>query len=553
MRAGESSAELCRDCARTVMPSARSATLAEGVSVVLPVYRGEAEVGTCLSSLAAQTLDPDRFEVVVVINGEPDSTAAILADFRLRHPHLDIRVVTTRTPGAGRARNAGLAAARFSFTTFIDHDDYVSPSFLKSLLDTADGGRVIPVAALVNVSPDGVLDEENPINTELRKFAGRTCTPGEVPRAVSFNAAKLVPTVLAREIGYDTDLASGEDIVFFCRLLYTAPAMIRVCPADSGAAYFRLLRQNSLSRRAADFDFAVRQRLEVMTRLDRLSGTADGTMRQVLARWISSQADFLNRYLRECPTGHPLVVAELDRVLLSQVPHAKINRDVATGVVVACDFDPAAESGQYVARAIRAAGRVVDIARRRTETTGTSPLSAPYTERDVTVRVPDSGRWADVAEAFCAGGVAALRGTRDRQPRYQHLSSFGADPATVLLAATVAVTGTGLAEPGMPWTADLSFAIPAAQPPLDGPVTRSPFVTAVRRELARRRLPRPRQDSLVRWCLAVAALLADRIVVADEGELRRIEDAVREAVGARAASLLAARAEVASPVGLLTG
>ena len=116
------------------MPAVRPASPAEGVSVVLPVYRGEAEVGACLASLAAQTLDPALFEIIVVINGEPDATAAILADFRLRHPKLDIRVVTTRKPGAGRARNAGLAAARFSFTTFIDHDDYVSPSFLKSLV-----------------------------------------------------------------------------------------------------------------------------------------------------------------------------------------------------------------------------------------------------------------------------------------------------------------------------------------------------------------------------------------------------------------------------------
>ena len=463
-------------------------------------------------------------------------------------------MVTTRKPGAGRARNAGLAAARFSFTTFIDHDDYVSPSFLKSLLDCADGGRVIPVTAVVNVSPDGVLDEENAINGELRRFAGRSCTPGEVPRALSFNAAKLVPTALAREIGYDTGLASGEDIVFFCRLLYTAPMLIRVCPADSGAVYFRLLRQNSMTRRAADFDFAVRQRLEVMARLDRLCGTADETMRAVLARWVSSQSDFINRYLRECPTGHPLVVAELDRVVLSSVPHARINRDVGTGLVVAYDFDPAAESGQDVARAIRAGGRVVDIVRRGSEATGTSPVSAPYTERDVTVPVPDASRWADVAEAFRAGGVAALRGLRDRPRRYQHLRSFGADPGTVMLAATVAMAGTGLAERGVPWIADLGFTVAAPQPPLDdGPVTRSAVVTAIRRELARRRLPRPRQDSLVRWCLVVAALLADRVVAADEAEQRRIEDAVREAAGPRAADLVAAKTGPAVGAGLLAG
>jgi glycosyltransferase involved in cell wall biosynthesis len=519
------------------------AALAHGVSVVLPVYRGENEVGACLASLAAQTLDPARFEVVVVINGEPDGTARVLADFRARHPKLDIRVVTSGSPGAGRARNAGLAAARFAFSAFVDHDDYVSPSFLESLLDQADDD-VVSIAALVDVLPDGDLDEENVINSELRRFAGRTCTPAEIPRALSFNAAKLVPTALAREVGYEPELASGEDMVFFSRLFHLAPLLIRVCPPDSAAVYFRVLRENSVSRRAADFGFAVRERLEVMTRLDRLSGGADDSMRAVLAQWISGQADFVNRYLRACPAGHPRVVAELDRARLSSVPHARINRDVGTGLVVAYDFDPAAESGHEVAHAIRAAGRVVDIVRRESGITGTSAVSAPYTERDITVRVPDCSRWADAAEAFRDSGVAALRALRGQPRPYRHLRSFGADPATVMLAAAVAVTGTGLAELGVPWTAHLGVAAQSPGPFLDGPVRRSAFVAAIRRELARRHLPRPRHDSLEQWCLAVIALLADRIVVADEAQLRQIVAAVAAAGDPRAAGLLEGKTEM---------
>jgi hypothetical protein len=308
--------------------------------------------------------------------------------------------------------------------------------------------------------------------------------------------------------------------------------------------YFRVLRENSVSRRAADFGFAVRERLEVMTRLDRLSGGADDSMRAVLAQWISGQADFVNRYLRACPADHPRVVAELDRARLSSVPHARINRDVGTGLVVAYDFDPAAESGHEVAHAIRAAGCVVDMVRRESGITGTSAVSAPYTERDITVRVPDSSRWADAAEAFRDSGVAALRALRDQPRPYRHLRSFGADPATVMLAAAVAVTGTGLAELGVPWTAHLGVAAQSPGPFLDGPVRRSAFVAAIRRELARRHLPRPRHYSLEQWCLAVVALLADRIVVADEAQLRRIVAAVAAAGDPRAAGLLAGKTQM---------
>jgi poly(ribitol-phosphate) beta-N-acetylglucosaminyltransferase len=514
--------------------------LAHGVSVVLPVYRGGNEVGTCLASLAAQTLDPARFEVVVVINGEPDGTARVLADFRARHPKLDIRVVTSGSPGAGRARNAGLAAARFAFSTFVDHDDYVSPYFLESLLDRA-GDDVVSIAALVNILPDGALDEENVINRELRRFAGRTCTPSEIPRALSFNAAKLVPTVLAREVGYETGLTSGEDMVFFSRLFHLAPLLLRVCPPEPTAVYYRVLRENSVSRRAIDFGFAVRERLEVMSRLDQLSRGADDSMRAVLAQWITGQADFVNRYLRACPADHPRVVAELDRAGLSSVPHASINRGVGTGLVVAYDLDLAAESGHGVASAIRAAGCVVDIVRRTSEPAATSAISAPYTERDVMVRVPDSGRWDDTATAFREGGVATLRALRDQARPYRQLYSFGADPATLMLALVVALPRTRLAEPGVTWTAHLGLAAQSPEAAADGRVWRSESVTAIRRELARRRLPRPRQDSLVQWCVAVAALLADRIVVADEAELQRIKAVVAATADPGAISLIAAK------------
>jgi len=57
----------------------------------------------------------------------------------------------------------------------------------------------------------------------------------------------------------------------------------------------------------------------------------------------------------------------------------------------------------------------------------------------------------------------------------------------------------------------------------------------------------------VRWSLAVAALLADRIVIADEAELRRIENAVREAAGSRAVGMLTAKTELVVPAGLLVG
>lgn len=79
-----------RNGERSECPPPRELRL--GVSVIIPSYRGRDRIGSCLRSLAAQTLEPDRFEVVVVLNGPPDGTRHVLDRFRLEHPRMNLQV-----------------------------------------------------------------------------------------------------------------------------------------------------------------------------------------------------------------------------------------------------------------------------------------------------------------------------------------------------------------------------------------------------------------------------------------------------------------------------
>lgn len=287
--------------------------LPAGVTVIVPSFRGRDHITTCMRSLAAQTLDTARFEVIVVLNGPDDGTGALLDRFRRRHPALRLRVLRSAEPGASRARNTALAVAAHRLTAFVDHDDAVSPGYLDVLLAHARPG-VIPFAQIVDVTADGGMEPANPINLQALPFAGQTVPPGRVPRALGFNACKLIPTALARSIGYDVHLTSGVDVVFFMQVLARQDFQVHVCPIDDGpsarnAVYYRLLRPNSMSRRDMTFEFSVRDRLEVISRVDALlPGLPDEPRRRVLQSTISAQAGFIDRYLG----AHP---AETDRVL----------------------------------------------------------------------------------------------------------------------------------------------------------------------------------------------------------------------------------------------
>ena len=92
------------------------------LSVIVPVYKTEKYLEECIRSLTEQTL-PD-LELIFVNDGSTDTSAQILEKYRALDP-ARIRVITQKNGGQGKARNAGLAAAKGEYVGFVDSDDYV--------------------------------------------------------------------------------------------------------------------------------------------------------------------------------------------------------------------------------------------------------------------------------------------------------------------------------------------------------------------------------------------------------------------------------------------
>jgi glycosyltransferase involved in cell wall biosynthesis len=113
------------------------------VSVVVPVFNGEATIETCLRSLLAQ--DYESFEVIVVDNESTDGTAAVLEGFADR-----ATVLREARRGAAAARNRGIREARGDVVAFTDGDCVADPGWLRAVVAPLEneevgiaGGRVL--------------------------------------------------------------------------------------------------------------------------------------------------------------------------------------------------------------------------------------------------------------------------------------------------------------------------------------------------------------------------------------------------------------------------
>lgn len=291
---------------------------APAISVVIPSHQGAGTIGATLRSLTNQTLAKDRFEIIVIQNGEPDHTLKLIAEICEEHPDLVVRRLEHRASGAGRARNTGLAMARGAYTAFIDDDDVVSPRYLELLLECS-APDTVGVAQVADVQEvDAAPDFGNRLARQL-VLSDRTVPAGQAISAMTYTWGKLLPTALARSIGFDPQLRSGEDIVFYLRFFLRYPLKLRFVPLDSHAIYYRSVVPGSLSRQAWSYDFNVTQRLDVLECIEALEPTETWQRSAIKAR-TAAQTRRMNEFLRVRPAELPGVLRDVCRRGLTTVP-----------------------------------------------------------------------------------------------------------------------------------------------------------------------------------------------------------------------------------------
>lgn len=105
------------------------------VSVIVPFYKVEPFVERCTRSLLGQTLQDTEF--IFVDDASPDGSRAIIEKVTAEYKR-NVRILThQQNQGLPAARNTGLAEACGEFIYHCDSDDYLEPTMLEEMYDTA--------------------------------------------------------------------------------------------------------------------------------------------------------------------------------------------------------------------------------------------------------------------------------------------------------------------------------------------------------------------------------------------------------------------------------
>ncbi len=123
------------------------------VSVIVPIYKVEDYLQSCVRSVRAQTYT--ALEILLVDDGSPDGCGAMCDRFAQEDAR--IRVIHKENGGLSSARNAGLDAASGKYVMFTDSDDRIEPEMVETLVRAIESADAeIATVNLKSVSVSGV-------------------------------------------------------------------------------------------------------------------------------------------------------------------------------------------------------------------------------------------------------------------------------------------------------------------------------------------------------------------------------------------------------------
>ena len=103
------------------------------LSIIIPLYNAEYYIKDCLSTLVNQSIDPGRYEIIVIDDGSKDNSLQVAKDFAVKYPN--VHIIEQENQGVSAARNTGIDQARGAYIYFIDADDYLAHNTLNKVLN----------------------------------------------------------------------------------------------------------------------------------------------------------------------------------------------------------------------------------------------------------------------------------------------------------------------------------------------------------------------------------------------------------------------------------
>lgn len=216
------------------------------ISIVIPVYKSEKTLGSCLESLMAQTYRD--IEMICVIDGSPDRCGEICDEYAKKDSR--IKSIKRENGGVSSARNRGIDEAAGDYIMFVDSDDTVEPTYCEKMWQAHEKtGAELVICGFHHwyVGRDVKKSPSNPGIYDTKAY-GADFLKLYQEGFLNMPWNKLFKKELAG--CFDTSLSLGEDLLFNMDYLKKC-SKVAVIP-DALIHYIQEEKGNTLSSKKRD-------------------------------------------------------------------------------------------------------------------------------------------------------------------------------------------------------------------------------------------------------------------------------------------------------------
>jgi len=189
------------------------------ISVVIPTFNRREVVLRTITTLLRQDFSAAEYEIIVVVDGSTDGTAAALNSLR---PACRFRVIEQENRGLAGARNTGYRATEAGLVLFLDDDMLCDPGLVAAHVAAhQEGGRIVAFGALFLSADSPPSLAAECFNREIGAFhLEQKRAPGAAWQETDcvFSNSSLSRELLEEFGGFDETFRMREDFELGTRL-----------------------------------------------------------------------------------------------------------------------------------------------------------------------------------------------------------------------------------------------------------------------------------------------------------------------------------------------
>lgn len=191
------------------------------VSFIILTKNSAKRIGKCLESLVEMDYPKDRYEIIVVDGMSTDDTVTIARRYGAKVVLCKINglsLLGVKQGAYSKSRNAGLSVAKGEFVAFVDDDAWLSPEWLRELMDGAFLSPDIVGAVGLSFTP--------PPTSRIGRYIG--VLPLSLPSGDELAPLPFVqPDYTTRRVsdGFDVDFVWGDYLVTAKQCVYRKSAL----------------------------------------------------------------------------------------------------------------------------------------------------------------------------------------------------------------------------------------------------------------------------------------------------------------------------------------